>query len=320
MIDLESARGFVRAVELGSISKAAEEMFVSRASLKRRVDALESSLGARLLERDTRGVEPTSAGRTFLEDARRLLEQEELLERHVAEAAEREGGRTFRIAYYSDFVFPVIQYCIDAYRAAEPRDTIVPVFTEFSLAYRGLRDGTFDVAFCPRPRVSDSVGLASTLLYFTRICALLTVDNPLARAGALTAADLAQQDVAIHPLWYAQEGVREWRQRAHVPMRPAPGGADAMQEVCTRGGVYLFCESDALQFPFAFVPLADDVEVDCSLVYPEDPAPGVADFARATRRYISGSVDPATLLLETDWSHRPGQKEEGGGSKARARR
>lgn len=56
---------FVRTVEIGSISRAAEELALSNAAASRHLSALEERLSARLLERTTRRQWLTEAGRTY---------------------------------------------------------------------------------------------------------------------------------------------------------------------------------------------------------------------------------------------------------------
>src|SRR6218665_256979 len=56
---------FVRVVELGSLSKAAEAMGLSNPSASRHLAALERRLGARLIERSTRRLFVTDVGQDF---------------------------------------------------------------------------------------------------------------------------------------------------------------------------------------------------------------------------------------------------------------
>jgi len=56
---------FVRVVELGSLSKAAESMGLSNPSASRQLAALERRLGARLIERSTRRLFVTDVGQDF---------------------------------------------------------------------------------------------------------------------------------------------------------------------------------------------------------------------------------------------------------------
>jgi DNA-binding transcriptional LysR family regulator len=78
--ELSELRAFCAAVDLGSLGKAARLLRVSQPALSKRLRALEALSGSRLLERSTRGVEPTAAGRRLYEAARRLLAEAEEIE------------------------------------------------------------------------------------------------------------------------------------------------------------------------------------------------------------------------------------------------
>lgn len=71
--DLQELQAFVAVAERSSFRAAAEDMHLSQPALSRRIDKLETLLGARLLERTTRHVELTNVGRVFLEHARAAL-------------------------------------------------------------------------------------------------------------------------------------------------------------------------------------------------------------------------------------------------------
>jgi DNA-binding transcriptional LysR family regulator len=66
---------FVRVVETGSFTAAARHQNIRQPSVSKSIAQLEESLGVRLLMRSTRGVTPTEAGRSFCEQARRVIEQ-----------------------------------------------------------------------------------------------------------------------------------------------------------------------------------------------------------------------------------------------------
>lgn len=78
--ELAELRAFCVAVDLGSLGKAARLLRVSQPALSKRLRALEALSGSRLLERSTRGVVPTEAGRQLYEAARRLLSEAEAVE------------------------------------------------------------------------------------------------------------------------------------------------------------------------------------------------------------------------------------------------
>lgn len=71
LVDLET---FVFVVELGSFTRAAEKLGVSKSFVSKQIAALEDSLGVRLLNRTTRKIAPTDAGQAFYERSRRILD------------------------------------------------------------------------------------------------------------------------------------------------------------------------------------------------------------------------------------------------------
>jgi DNA-binding transcriptional LysR family regulator len=72
-LDFSWLEAFVATVEHGSFQTAAQKLGVSRATLRNRVESLESHVGLALLVRSVRGVELTDAGGPFLARARALL-------------------------------------------------------------------------------------------------------------------------------------------------------------------------------------------------------------------------------------------------------
>ena len=67
MDTLSSMRAFARVVELGGFAAAARSLELSPAMVTKHVAHLEARIGARLLNRTTRRVAPTEAGRAYFE-------------------------------------------------------------------------------------------------------------------------------------------------------------------------------------------------------------------------------------------------------------
>lgn len=70
---------FIRVVESGSFSKAAVDLGITQPTATKSIAALEAKLGARLLNRNTRGVSPTDIGRLYYEKCK-------LIQREIDEA------------------------------------------------------------------------------------------------------------------------------------------------------------------------------------------------------------------------------------------
>ncbi|MBT6124019.1 MAG: LysR family transcriptional regulator, partial [Halieaceae bacterium] len=61
----ESIEAFERVVRLGSFTRAADDLGVSRSHVSRQINALENRLDAQLLLRTTRKVSTTDVGQAF---------------------------------------------------------------------------------------------------------------------------------------------------------------------------------------------------------------------------------------------------------------
>ena len=72
-MELFQLKYFIAIAEHGSLTKAAESLYVTQPSLSAGMKKLEQELGVSLLERRWRGVRLTAAGEVFLENARVMI-------------------------------------------------------------------------------------------------------------------------------------------------------------------------------------------------------------------------------------------------------
>lgn len=89
MLTHRQLRYFVEIVDAASFSLAAERLFIAQSALSRQVREMERELQVPLLERDTRHLEMTAAGRSLYADARRILAA---LEEAAASATHAQRG------------------------------------------------------------------------------------------------------------------------------------------------------------------------------------------------------------------------------------
>ena len=76
--DLDQLTGikvFARAVETGSFSKAARDLSLTQPTVTKHVASLERKLGARLLNRNTRGINVTETGALYYEKCKSILRE-----------------------------------------------------------------------------------------------------------------------------------------------------------------------------------------------------------------------------------------------------
>ena len=73
-LEINTLRYFLTIVEEGSISRAADKLFLSQPSLSQQIHRMEKELGTELFLREARGVTLTPAGRIFEQYARQTVE------------------------------------------------------------------------------------------------------------------------------------------------------------------------------------------------------------------------------------------------------
>lgn len=90
---LRAMEAFVRVVEKGGFTAAAEDLRLSRAMVSKHVQDLEAHLGARLLNRTTRKLSLTEAGRVYYDRSTQLLAELAETEEAVGELQVKPRGR-----------------------------------------------------------------------------------------------------------------------------------------------------------------------------------------------------------------------------------
>src|SRR5579883_853027 len=116
----ENARVFAAVIEAGGFSRAAQRLGLSRAAISKHVLQLEQRLGARLLERTTRRVNATAAGRRFYEQCRRILLELEEAERAASDLHNEPKGE-LRVIAPTNFGLSEIGTAITDFCIAFPR-------------------------------------------------------------------------------------------------------------------------------------------------------------------------------------------------------
>jgi len=138
----ENIEAFERVVRLGSFTRAADDLGVSRSHVSRQINALENRLDAQLLLRTTRKVSTTDVGQAFYMQCRQVLDNLDEAERAVLDLQANPRGIlrvTVAGAFGEDFIAPA---ALDF--MAEYRDLIVEL--NFSNRLIDLISEGYDVA------------------------------------------------------------------------------------------------------------------------------------------------------------------------------
>jgi len=204
-----------KVVDLNGFSAAARALAVPKAAVSRAVADLEKSLGVRVLERTTRRIALTSAGRLLYPHARRIGEETDAARAAIAKLREPEA-RPLRVVadptYGRVLLSPLVPRFLEAFAH-------VPL--EVALDAEQLTEGAWDVAIRTRPPADGStrqrlLGAPPALLCATP--AYLQRRGQPERPDDLRGHDLLTPDAALLPEFRLL--LERGTQRAEVPLRP----------------------------------------------------------------------------------------------------
>ncbi len=196
---------FVRVVELGSFTKAADTLEISKAAVSKYVNRLEQRLGARLMHRTTRRLTLTEAGQALYGRSSAALAELGEAENDVAQLTGKPRG-TLRVTAPTYFGSTTLAPHLKEYRALYPE---VALDLDLSDRLVDLVKERFDVAI----RIS---AMHDSSLVATRLApcptALVAAPSYLRRHGMpKTPADLASHEGLGYSIVRTPN---EWRFRA----------------------------------------------------------------------------------------------------------
>lgn len=143
MLNLEWLRTFKVIYEAGSLSAAAQVLFISQPGVSLHLNSLETYVGQRLFERDTRKMLPTDKGttlyHTIIEPMSRLEETE-----HAFHRKAKTEKATISIGIY----FETFQYALEAHISQLPFNLITH-FGDYPQMLQELHNGSVDLILTP---------------------------------------------------------------------------------------------------------------------------------------------------------------------------
>ncbi|MBM3373419.1 MAG: LysR family transcriptional regulator, partial [Betaproteobacteria bacterium] len=158
-MDLRGIRYFVQIAELGSITRAAQQLRVAQPALSRQLHGLEQELGVTLLVRLPRGVRLTTAGRQFLDHCQRILRELSRAQEELRGGAGAEQSRV--ILGVSPTTGPLLlPGVVERMRRQCPQISLKVVDGFSYQLYEWLQAGRADVAVLTNPVNSRTIRVA----------------------------------------------------------------------------------------------------------------------------------------------------------------
>ena len=281
---------FVTVAEELHFGRAAERLHIAQPSLSHQIRRLEQQLEVTLLNRTSRHVELTPAGRVLLTEGRRLLKQSE---RAIAltRAAESEH---LTIGFYGSAANAWLPRLLRAFTERYPK-VDVSVKDLLLGGIEDILDGSVDIAFTRL--LPGQAGVEVEVI--AREPRLVAIPNthPLAECASLTFDDLRNESFITNPVIDAQSPPVRWlaEQARHGLPGHVAAQAASVQEiltlVATGRGVSLVPASVADHYPRADVNYVQVTDADPAVVslawQPGTVRPTVNAFIKTTRDLAS---------------------------------
>ncbi len=301
-MEFRHLRYFLALAEELHFGRAAQRLAITQPPLSLNIQQLEESIGARLFDRDSRGVRLTPAGEAFRGQAQALLRQ---AEQAAQLARDIEGGSRGRIAigFVGTLLFCGLPRWLKAFQAAYPLVEVTLLERNSQEQAEALRRREIDVGFIHAPRAPDN--LRTRLVVSQPFVCCVPQSHPLADRERIALAELREEPFVLFarsasPHYYAhimdQCGIQGFQPKIRYEVRPWLSVVALVSQGLGVSIVPAAFESAGIH-SVAFRPLADlalTSDIHCAL--PQDGALATAErFVRMIEdpKPVQARIDPA---------------------------
>jgi LysR family transcriptional regulator, benzoate and cis,cis-muconate-responsive activator of ben and cat genes len=197
---VEHVQSFLVLAEELNFRRAADRLNLDQSALSRRIQKLEHALGFRLLERTTRDVALTQAGRRFYDDNAHLVQRYDDTVIAARRIAEGKAG-TLRLAYMAFAATEAMPQAVARFRTAHPHVEVALRYIRTQGQKIALAQDEVDVGYMIGP--FDHPDYHSLPLTSEPLYVVAPRNHDLLRRPTITPADLADQDLILGDM-------REW--------------------------------------------------------------------------------------------------------------
>ena len=194
-MNLNQIKYFVAVAEQRSFTKAAVQYFLSQTAITQQVHDLEKSIGLQLIDRNTRPISLTPAGKVFLNEAKAILERMDAALLNTREASTGIVG-TLRIGYTKGYERSRLVNHLRSFHHDYPGILVTCHRCDTDTLAAGLLNNEYDIIF-----TWDSTNLQqddrAELRVVERIPFVVALygAHPLARRQKLSRADLKNETI-----------------------------------------------------------------------------------------------------------------------------
>ena len=188
-------RYFVSAAEHRSFTKAAEQYYISQTAVTQQIQQLEQTLGCELFDRSTRPVSLTSAGKSFLLDAKAILERMSRAQERVHDAATGLTG-TLRVGYVRGYERSDLSVLMRHFHQKNSNVLITFYRCSTDVLAAGLLHQEYDIVFTwDSTNLRTQEGVTFQTVEKARLVVALYAGHPLTQRRQLTRQELRGENI-----------------------------------------------------------------------------------------------------------------------------
>jgi len=194
-MELRNLITFLKIVETGSFSKAAEQLRYSQSTVTVQIQQLEDELHVQLFDRIGKKVFVTEKGRELELHAQKMIELSQKILSIGGEEQELQG--TLRVAALDSLITAALPSVLREFHARHPKvDIIVKTADNVFDAERQLSQNEVDLAIVTHDKRSTK-HFVKTILKETQFVFAAAPSLPLSQKQTVTLAEIAENDVII---------------------------------------------------------------------------------------------------------------------------
>lgn len=180
---------FIKTVETGSFTRAAEVLNYAQSSISKMIADIEKEWDVVLLERDRGGIRLTSAGRQILPYARQLIDDYRKLEERVNDINGLQTG-IIRIGTFSSVAIHWLPNIFAEFQKDYPHIEYEMLLGDYDEVEQWIEEGRVDCGFL---RLPAAPGLETVSLKKDEYLVVLPPDHPLADKVTIDIKELENQ-------------------------------------------------------------------------------------------------------------------------------
>ena len=188
-MNIQKYLAFVKTVEYGSFTKAAEMLNYSQSGISRMINDLENDWNVILLERNKNGVKLTSDGLKLLPNTKRIVEEYEKLQMEVDELNGLQSG-LIRIGTFSSVATYWLPKIIKKFQNDYPNIDYEILLGDYTEIEEWIREGRVDCGFLRLPTDPD---FETVFLERDNLLAILPENHPLANCKYISLSEMCNE-------------------------------------------------------------------------------------------------------------------------------